>query len=81
LAANPESEDIRRVVALGRLRTGRAADGLKIWPEDNTGERRWLVLEAALRRASGDAESAASLTRGIKPEDLRPEEQKMLRGE
>lgn len=81
LAADPKSPDVRRVAALGRLRTGRAAEGLEIWPEDNAGERRWVVLEAALRRAGGQADAAAELTRGIKPEDLRPEEQKMLRGE
>jgi hypothetical protein len=77
LAADPESADVRRVAALGRLRTGRAAEGLDILPEDN-GEPRWRVLHAALLRAAGQPAEAEKITAGVNLESLTPEEREML---
>jgi hypothetical protein len=79
LGAQPDSPDLQRVAALARLRNGRAADGLAIWPGD-ADENRWRVLHSALLRAAGnisDADkSAAQLDRGA----LSPQEREMLAG-
>jgi hypothetical protein len=77
LAADPESIDIRRVAALGRLRSGQAAQGLKIMPDDN-GEPRWQTLHAALLRAAGQTTAADQLAAKIDTSSLTPEEKALL---
>lgn len=77
LAADPGSPDVRRVAALGRLRTGRAEEGLAIQPDDN-GEPRWRALHAALLRATGREDAAEKILEDIDLEKLTPEERTML---
>jgi hypothetical protein len=77
LAADPESVDIRRVAALGRLRTGQPQKGLDILPDDN-GEARWQTLHAALLRASGQNTAAEQLASKIDTSGLTPEEKALL---
>jgi hypothetical protein len=77
LAADPESVDIRRVAALGRLRTGQAKEGLVILPDDN-GEPRWQTLHTALLRAAGQTATADELAAKIDASTLTPEEKAML---
>ena len=77
LAADPKSVDIRRVAALGRLRTGKAAQGLSILPDDN-GDPRWQTLHAALLRAAGRKSEADKLAAKVDPTTLTPEEKAML---
>jgi hypothetical protein len=77
LAADPESVDIRRVAALGRLRTGKAKEGLDILPDDN-GEPRWQTLHAALLRAAGQTAGAEQLAAKIDASTLTPEEKALL---
>ena len=77
LAADPESVDIRRVAALGRLRTGAASKGLRILPDDN-GEPRWQTLHVALLRAGGRQSEADKLAAKVDASALTPEERKML---
>lgn len=77
LAADPESVDIRRVAALGRLRTGQAAKGLSILPDDN-GEPRWQTLHALLLRAAGQKSAADRLAQKIDTSSLTPEERTLL---
>ena len=77
LAADPESIDIRRVAALARLRTGQAAKGLDILPDDNN-EPRWQTLHAALLRAAGRPGEADKLAAKVDPKTLTPEERAML---
>ena len=77
LAADPESIDIRRVAALGRLRTDRAKEGLAILPEENT-EPRWQALHAALLRANGQKSAAEKLLPTIDHSTLTPEERALL---
>jgi len=77
LAADPESADIRRVAALARLRTGKAAQGLSILPDDN-GEARWQTLHAALLRAAGRKNEAEQLAAKVDASELTPEERTML---
>ncbi len=77
LAADPESIDIRRVAALGRLRTSEAAKGLDIMPDDN-GEPRWQTFHAALLRASGQTAAADQLAAKVDASSLTPEEKALL---
>lgn len=77
LAADPESVDIRRVASLARLRTGQAAQGLSILPDDN-GESRWQALHAALLRADGREEEADRVAAKVDADALAPEERAML---
>ena len=79
LAADPESADLRRVAALGRLRTGKAADGLKIWPGD-ADENRWQALHVALLRASGPTKAAERAAQDVDADLLSPEEKDLLSG-
>lgn len=78
LAADPESVDIRRVAALARLRTGNAAKGLAILPDDN-GEPRWQTLRVALLRAAGRKADAEKIATKVDPSTLTPEEKDLLR--
>ena len=78
LAADPESFDIRRVVALARLRTGQATKGLAILPDDN-GDPRWQTLHAALLRAAGRKADAEKVANKVDPSTLTPEEKDLLR--
>ena len=77
LTADPESADVRRVAALARLRTGRAGEGLDIYPDDN-GEPRWRALRAALLRADGKRDAADKIIAEIDLEQITPEERTML---
>lgn len=77
LAADPESQDLRRVAALGRLRTGKAHEGLEIWPGDGD-ENRWRALHAALLQAAGQAKAAAGAARDVNIDELGPEEKEFL---
>lgn len=77
LTADPDSVDIRRVAALGRLRTGKAAQGLAIVPDDN-GEPRWQNLHVALLRAAGRKAEADKLAAKVDTASLTPEEKAML---
>jgi len=77
LAADPKSVDIRRVAALARLRTGKAANGLSILPDDN-GDPRWQTLRAALLRAAGRKSEADRVAAKVDPTTLTPEERTML---
>ncbi|MFM8656986.1 MAG: hypothetical protein ACKOD5_07635 [Chthoniobacterales bacterium] len=79
LAADPESADLRRVAALGRLRTGKPADGLNIWPGDGD-ENRWRALHVALLRASGQTKAAERAAEDVGTESLSPEENALLSG-
>ncbi|MFM8458939.1 MAG: hypothetical protein ACKOB0_08350 [Chthoniobacterales bacterium] len=79
LAADPESADLRRVAALGRLRTGKAADGLNIWPGDGD-ENRWRALHVALLRASGQTKAAERAAEDVGTESLSPEDKDLLSG-
>jgi len=79
LAADPESADLRRVAALGRLRTGKAADGLKIWPGD-ADENRWRALHVALLRESGQTKAADRAAEDVDAESLGPEDKALLSG-
>lgn len=78
LAGEPESADVRRVAALGRLRTGQAQAGLKILPADN-GEPRWQALRAALLRTAGQKSAAEKVSGGIDTSSLLPEERELLK--
>lgn len=78
LAADPNSVDVRRVAALGRLRTGQAARGLEIWPAEDT-EPRWHALHAALLRGAGEIDRAKAVAKEVNPEDLSPDERELLR--
>lgn len=80
LAAEPGSEDFRRVAALARLRTGKAAEGLAIWPGDG-GENRWRALHVALLRESGQTKAADAAAAAIDVDSLAPEETALVRGE
>lgn len=77
LGADPESVDIRRVAALARLRTGQAAQGLEIMPDDN-GEPRWQTLHAALLRAAGQTTAADQLAAKVDASSLTAEEKALL---
>jgi hypothetical protein len=79
LAADPNSEDLRRVAALGRLRAGKARDGLDIWPGDG-GENRWRALHVALLRASGQSRAASEAEREVEVQSLAPEEKDLMSG-
>lgn len=79
LAADPESADLRRVAALGRLRTGKAANGLKIWPGD-ADENRWRALHVALLRESGQTKAAERAAQDIDANSLSPEDKDLLSG-
>ncbi|MFM8231815.1 MAG: hypothetical protein ACKOAL_11385 [Chthoniobacterales bacterium] len=79
LAADPESADLRRVAALGRLRTGKPADGLNIWPGDGD-ENRWRALHVALLRASGQTKAAERAAEDVGTESLSPEDKDLLSG-
>ncbi|MFM8809390.1 MAG: hypothetical protein ACKOJB_10915 [Chthoniobacterales bacterium] len=79
LAADPESADLRRVAALGRLRTGKPADGLNIWPGDGD-ENRWRALHVALLRASGQTRAAERAAEDVGTESLSPEDKDLLSG-
>jgi len=79
LASNPDSEDFRRVAALGRLRAGKARDGLEIWPGDG-GENRWRALHVALLRASGQSRAASEAEREVEVQSLAPEEKELMSG-
>ena len=70
LVADPSSIEARRVAALARLRRGQAAEGLAIWPADSEEERRWLILHAALLKASGQSDEAQEVMRSIDQSDL-----------
>jgi len=76
---DPESTDLRRVAALARLRTGKAADGLAIWPGDGD-EDRWRALHVALLRASGRAKDAEAAAGEIDETKLGPEDKDLLSG-
>lgn len=78
LAAEPESVDVRRVVALARLRTGRGSEGLAIWPGDN-GEDRWRALHVALLRSAGQEVAAEEAARSVDLQRLSIEERDLLR--
>ena len=80
LAADPESADLRRVAALGRLRTGKAAEGLAIWPGDGD-ENRWRALHTALLRASGQTKAAERAAQDMDIETLSTEDKALLSGE
>lgn len=77
LAANPDSPDMRRVAALGRLRSGRAAEGLAIWPGDND-ENRWRALHVALLREAGKPQEAKIAAESIHLDALGPEERDLV---
>lgn len=79
LAAQPDSADLQRVAAMARLRTGRAAEALAIWPGD-AGETRWRVLHAALLRATGSFSAADKIAAEFDIDTLSPEEQELLAG-
>ncbi|MFM8885132.1 MAG: hypothetical protein ACKOKC_01775 [Chthoniobacterales bacterium] len=79
LAADPESADLRRVAALRRLRTGKPADGLNIWPGDGD-ENRWRALHVALLRASGQTRAAERAAEDVGTESLSPEDKDLLSG-
>jgi len=79
LAAQPDSADLQRVVAIARLRTGRAAEALAIWPGD-AGETRWRVLHAALLRATASFPAAEKIAAEFDLDTLSPEEQELLAG-
>jgi predicted negative regulator of RcsB-dependent stress response len=79
LAANPDSPDLRRVAALGRLRTGKAADGLAIWPGDGD-ENRWRALHVALLRESGREKAATAEAKTVEENKLGPEEKELFSG-
>lgn len=77
LTADKESADLRRVAALGRLRSGQAADGLAIWPGDG-GENRWRALHIALLREAGKSSEAATELEELDQNSLGPEEKDLL---
>lgn len=77
LAANPESPDLRRVAALARLRTGKADQGLAIWPDDGN-ENRWRAVHVALLRAAGKARAAKIEAGTIDLSTLGPEEKDLV---
>lgn len=79
LSAEPDSIDIRRVAALGRLRQGQPAAALKIFPDDNNTEPRWQALHAALLRANNQKAAAEKLLPTIDQSTLTPEEKDLLR--
>ena len=79
LAADPASEDIRRVAALARLRTGRAREGLALWPGD-ADENRWRALHVALLREAGKKRDAEAAAGEVNEESLGPEEKNLLSG-
>lgn len=79
LAANPDSTDLRRVAALARLRTGKASEGLAIWPGDGD-ENRWRALHVALLRESGQSKAATAAAAEIDTDALGPEEKEWLAG-
>jgi hypothetical protein len=79
LAADPSSADIRRVAALGRLRTGKADQALEIWPGDGD-ENRWRAIHVALLRESGKKKEAASAAGQVNRETLGPEEKALMSG-
>jgi len=77
LAANPDSADIRRVAALARLRQGKSAEALKIYPDEST-EPRWQALQVALLRANKQDSAADKLAGTVDPKSLNPEERALL---
>ncbi len=77
LSGDPESPDLRRVAALGRLRSGKATEGLAIWPGDGE-ENRWRALHVALLRESGQTEAAEAAAKAVEREKLGPEEKEFL---
>jgi hypothetical protein len=79
LAADPESADLRRVAALGRLRSGKAADGLEIWPGD-ADENRWRALHVALLRESGQTKAAERAAQDVDADLLSPQDKDLLSG-
>lgn len=79
LAAEPDSADIQRVAALGRLRSGNAAGGLKLWPGD-AGENRWKALHVALLREAGQKKAADLAAKDVDQEALGPEDKDLLFG-
>jgi hypothetical protein len=79
LAADPASADIRRVAALGRLRTGKAGQALEIWPGDGE-ENRWRAIHVALLRESGKTKEAGAAAGQVNRETLGPEEKALMSG-
>jgi len=79
LAATPESADLRRVAALGRLRTGKPDEGLAIWPGDGE-EQRWRALHVALLRATGQTKAADRAAKEVDTQSLSPEDKDLLSG-
>lgn len=79
LTADPDSIDIRRVAALGRLRQGQPAEALKIFPDADNAEPRWQALHAALLRANNQKAAAEKLMPSIDQSTLIPEEKDLLR--
>jgi len=79
LRASPDSPDLRRVAALARLRTGKPADGLAIWPGDGD-ENRWRALHVALLRASGRTKDAEAAAREIDASALGPDDKDLMSG-
>lgn len=77
LAEDKESADLRRVAALGRLRSGQAAEGLAIWPGDG-GENRWRALHVALLREAGKSNEAGIALEQVDQNSLGPEEKDLL---
>ncbi|MFM8885168.1 MAG: hypothetical protein ACKOKC_01955, partial [Chthoniobacterales bacterium] len=80
LAADPASADLRRVAALGRLRSGKGAEALEIWPGD-ADENRWRALHVALLRASGQTKAAEKAAQDVNAEALSPEDKDLLSGD
>jgi len=79
LRASPDSPDLRRVAALARLRTGKPADGLAIWPGDGD-ENRWRALHVALLRASDRTKDAEAAAREIDASALGPDDKDLMSG-
>ena len=77
LAADPDSVDIRRVAALARLRQGKNAEALKIYPDDDS-EPRWQALHVALLRANEKDAAADKLAAQVDPKSLNVEERALL---
>ncbi|MEY3481229.1 MAG: hypothetical protein RIQ71_2004, partial [Verrucomicrobiota bacterium] len=79
LSADPASEDVRRVAALGRMRRGQAGKALEIWPGD-AGENRWKAVHVALLREAGKKKDAEIAAKEVDQESLGPEERDFLFG-
>lgn len=79
LSGNPDSTDFRRVAALARLRTGKPAEALAIWPGDND-ENRWRALHVAMLREAGQNKAAERAASSVDADSLGPEEKQLLIG-